>query len=255
MQHKALKIILPLAAISLAVLHGFCPDKPKVDAIVIALLIIAVLPWIGALIESLKYGELEVKLRDAVKKANEAKGAAESARLLAITQSETDLQKESRTAASERFAGQSPLQQIQDLATEYSKVRAANPPGDYRTSLMTGIMKQMREAARSLSESEILPWLQDEDPARRLAAYAFFYEKPDFAQLTALLKSVMDPQNKPFAQYWGILALQRTIGTRGLAPVPNETKVTLKRFLSRLKPGTDRYYELSRLIQTLEQDK
>lgn len=49
---------------------AFPPGKPKIDTIVIALLIIAVLPWIGALIESLKYGELEVGLLDVVKKAD-----------------------------------------------------------------------------------------------------------------------------------------------------------------------------------------
>ncbi len=254
MQNKILKIIMPLIALALAIWHGLSPDKPKIDAIVIALLVIAVLPWIGTLIESLKYGELEIKLRDAVKKADEAKGAAESARLLAISQSESDVQKESRAAALDKSPGEAPLKQLEKLASEYQTVRAANSPGDYRTQLMTGIMTQMREVARSLSESTMLPWLKDPDPARRLAAYAFFYEKPDFTQLDALVESVMNPDNKPFAQYWGILAIQRVVGSRGRTPVAQNTKVTLKRFVSELKPGTDRHYELSRLIKGLDQD-
>jgi hypothetical protein len=243
---------MPLAALGLAIWHGVSPDKPKIDAIIIALLVIAILPWISTLIESLKYGELEIKLRDIVKKTEEAKGAAESARLLVITQTESERQKESRAAAVEKMAGKPPLQQLEQLVAEYKGIRAANPPSDYRTRLMTRIMTQMREVARSLPESDMLLWLRDEDPARRLAAYAFFYENPEFAQVDALVKSVMKSDNPPFAQYWGILALERVIGVRGQATVSNQTKVALKHMLSELKPGTDRQYELLRLIQSLD---
>jgi hypothetical protein len=36
-----------------------------VDAITVALIVLAILPWLGSLIESLKYGDLEIKLRQA----------------------------------------------------------------------------------------------------------------------------------------------------------------------------------------------
>jgi hypothetical protein len=63
MQNKGLKIVLPSAALGLAIIHMLSPDKPKIDAIIVALMLIGLLPWIGRLIESLKYGDVEIKLR------------------------------------------------------------------------------------------------------------------------------------------------------------------------------------------------
>jgi hypothetical protein len=253
MQNKVLKIIVPLVALSAAALHGFSPDQPKVDAIVIALLIIGLLPWIGSLIESLKYGDLEIKLRKAEAKAEEAKGAAESARLLAISQTETAAHGESDGAKTfiAPAAGKE-MAQMELLAQAYAQIRKTNPPGDFRTALMTEIMSRMRALAPHVGKESILPWLEDADHARRLAAYAFLHVKPDFTEVDRLLSSVGNPDNPPFAQYWGIMALQKLIGTRGQAGISAQTKANLKAFLSRLRRGTDRHYELTRLLKSLE---
>src|SRR5260370_27212228 len=115
------------------------------------------------------------------------------------------------------------MEQMERLAEEYSETRRNNPPGDFRTALMTEIMSRMRGLAPRLPEASVLTWLKDPDHARRLAAYAFLYARPDFTQVDALIDSVANRHNPPFAQYWGIMALQKVIGARVQAVVSNHT--------------------------------
>jgi hypothetical protein len=256
MKNTGLRIVVPLVALAIAAIHAFTPDTPKVDAITLALVVIALLPWLGSLIESLKYGDLEVKLRQAEAKADEAKGAAESARRLAIGQTEAKSQTAvSGAAVPTRAAPPHTIEEMERLATEYVQTRKNNAPGDYRTGLMTEIIHRMMAVATGVPEEAILPWLKDPDHARRLAAYAYLYARPNFAHVDALLESVANRQNPPFAQYWGIMALQKVIGARGQANVSNQTKAALKVLQSRLGRGTDRHYELSRLLRSLEEEK
>jgi hypothetical protein len=254
MQIKGLRIVVPLVALGVAILHSISPDRPKIDAIIVALLVMGLLPWISNLVETLKYGDLEIKLRKMEAKAEEAMGAAESARQLIIVQNEDSLpgHLEGTMAAVSPVGEGKEMEAMQRLVDDYRQTRKNNPPGDYRTALMTGIIRRMRTLAASIPQSQILPWLNDEDPARRLAAYAFLYARPAFAQVNALVKSVANRNNPPFAQYWGIMALQKIIGSRGQAKVSSETRAELKALLSRLSRGTDRHYELSRLLQSLE---
>ena len=256
MKNTGLKIVVPLVALAIAAIHALTPDAPKVDAITLALVVIALLPWLGSLIESLKYGDLEIKLRQAEAKADEAKGAAESARRLALGQTENKTQNAvGGAAAVTHLAAPPTIDEMERLATEYVQTRKSNAPGDYRTGLMTEIIHRMMAVASGVKEEAILPWLKDPDHARRLAAYAYLYARPNFAHVEELLESVANRQNPPFAQYWGIMALQKVIGARGPAKMSVTTISGLKALLRTLKPGTDRHYELSRLLRSLEEQE
>jgi hypothetical protein len=255
MKNRGLKFVVPLVALAIAAIHAFNPDSPKIDAVTVGLVVIGVLPWIGSLIESLKYGDLEIKLRQAEAKADEAKGAAESARRLALGY--TDAKSQSAVggaAALTRAELPHTIAQMEQLAAEYIEKRKSNPPGDYRTALMTEIIHRMMTVATGVPKESILPWLKDPDHARRLAAYAYLYARPDFAHVDELLESVSNRQNPPFAQYWGIMALQKVIGARGPAKISAATVSGLRSLLRTLGSGTDRHYELSRLLRSLEKE-
>jgi hypothetical protein len=258
-----IKFIVPVIALAIAGLHAGFPDKIKVDSITLGLIVIALLPWIGNLVESLKYGDLEVKLRNLEAKADEAKGAAveakgaaESARNLAIAPAglraavptaPPDVAAPGPTALGQPQA----TPQMEPLIKEYSEKRNSNPPGDFRTTLMADVVRRMIAAAPAIDPASVLPWLSHQDHAHRLAAYAFLDARPDFSRVDALVNSITNPDNPPFAQYWGIMALRNVIGARGKQSVPEKTVAELQKFLARLQPGTDRHYELSRILSSI----
>jgi hypothetical protein len=254
MKNTGLKIVVPLVALAIAAIHALTPDTPKVDAITLALVVIALLPWLGSLIESLKYGDLEVKLRKAEVNAEEAKGAAESARQLALGQTEVQSQSALSGLTQTHLTRESAISEMQKLAVEYREKRMKNRPGDFRTALMTKIIHQMMALAPEVPQEAILPWLNDPDGAKRLAVYAYLYARPDFNEVDALLESVANRENPPFAQYWGIMALRKVIGARGEVSLKPATVSGLRAFLKTLRPGTDRYYELARLLTDLRRN-
>ena len=257
-----IKIVVPIVALAFAGLHAGFPDKIRIDSITLGLIVIALLPWIGNLVESLKYGDLEVKLRNLEAKADEAKGAAaeakgaaESARNLAIVpagpRTEVPTAPLGLAAPNPTAPAQPQITQMEQLIKEYSEKRNTNPPGDFRTSLMADVVRRMIATAMATDPTIVLPWLNHQDHAHRLAAYAFLNARPDFSQVDALARSISNPDNPPFAQYWGIMALRNVIGCRGNQSVPEKTVAELQKFLARLQPGTDRYYELSRILNSL----
>ena len=116
---------------------------------------------------------------------------------------------------------------------------------------MAEVVRRMIATAPGIDPATVLPWLDHQDHAHRLAAYAFLDARPDFSQVDALARSVNKPENPRFAQYWGIMALRNVIGARGNQSVPEKTVAELRQFQARLQPGTDRHYELSRILNSL----
>jgi hypothetical protein len=85
---------------------------------------------------------------------------------------------------------------------------------------------------------------------RRLVAFAYLLARPDPQYLEGLVDSVINIEDKPFGQYWGIQAIGRVIASQSSdATLDLRILTKLRSFLSHLTPGTDRYYELQRILQ------
>jgi hypothetical protein len=133
----------------------------------------------------------------------------------------------------------------------YEEIRNQYDSGWERTRLMTEAFQQMRELAPRLDPGEMRRRLKDTRNAARLSAYAFFHREPDFGVLEDLVQSAASSENKPFETYWGILAIGQIIAQRGERQIPQTVKESLQRFLRRLQPGTDRHYELGRILSAI----
>jgi len=96
----------------------------------------------------------------------------------------------------------------------------------------------------------VVDHLAHKDRGWRLMAYAFVYARPDFAVFSPLVASACDftDENKPFGQYWSILAIERVLGVRGKATVSRRDAEKLEALYRWLTPGTDRSEEMRRVM-------
>ncbi len=117
---------------------------------------------------------------------------------------------------------------------------------------MTEIVGEMIALAPSIPIVTASPFLTEDDDGKRLFAYAHLYARPEPQLLSDLVRSVTEKEDKPFGQYWGIQAIGRVVQA---APesVNSQTRNMLQNFLTKLKKGTDRYYELSKIMKSFDE--
>jgi hypothetical protein len=245
MPHLRLKLVVSIIAAAGIVAHFVF--KIQIDGVTLGLLCLGSLPWLAPLIKSVEIpGVGKIEMQEVKAQAEQAKGAAESAVQKVELVLANAVSKELTVVASEMSADKVAVE-WQNCAEEYKRLRDRLPSGSNRTSLMTQVVSRMLSLAPLLSNYDVTSELKQGDRGRRLGAYVFLYARPEPRYLQDLVSSVTQIEDKPFGQYWGILAIQKVLG--GIADPVENTKQELRRFLAKLKPGTDRYYELSKILQ------
>lgn len=243
MRHNlTLKIAVSASALLIAVVHVWEPEA-KIDSITIVLFVICALPWLQPLIKSIELLGVKLELQDLQDKVAEARGAAESA------------SRQAGLALSATTASPSSVQQtasptvdsdVRTLAREYEKIRETQRSGDARTAVMTDVARRMMDVARRLESFDIASALRDHSRGMRLFAYAYLYARPDVRFLSDLVESVT-AEDKPFGQYWGLQSIGRVMSN--VEHVSPEIMTKLQMLGARLPRGTDREYELKKLLR------
>lgn len=252
-----LRVLVTVLALSAAVVHVARPRLIP-DLLTAGLLLVAIVPWLAPIIKSLEITGLgKLELQEIRREAEAARGAADSAGKKA------ELALAGTSIGANEFSGRPQLSVPEDplaLAAEYNNIRATQKSGPARTAAMTALIRRMMSASMHLAAQEVEALLMDVDAGRRLLAYAALYAIPRPDLLKELVASVTRIEDNPFGQYWGIQAISRAIalpsGTNlQRAPLADgEVTRQLQDLLVRLPKGSDRYYELSRLLSTLESD-
>lgn len=200
------------------------------------------------------------RAKEATKKAQEATNVAEQAKDTALNaqgaavsaQRKVEFVESANAPPTERAVARattSPPEQLESLIRQYNEVRATAKASSARSSTMTKVVREMIDLAPLLENFSLLDYLRDpSNNGKRLAAYAYLYSKPDFDQLPALVDSVTMKENPPFNQYWGIRAIGKTIEGKNKTEIPKEVLDKLQQYRDSLSPGTDRAYELSRIL-------
>jgi hypothetical protein len=222
----------------------------KVDGVAVAMLVVALLPWLGSVFESLElpggwkvqYREIQQQLEKTHAQSQQAIGAAASASQKA----------DFALAASEPATGTGTASdQFNQLVAEYDHIRATQQSSNTRTKTLTQIVAQMVALAREMPDYAWQQALSSDDRGRRVAAYAWLYARPD-ADASRLLARTLTTgyEDTDFGQYWNLQALQRC-----LQLADPDTAATLKpeleRFLPSLPPNNPRCHELADLLQQL----
>jgi hypothetical protein len=240
-----LRCLVTIAAVAAAIVHVVFPSVVP-DAITAGFLVLAFLPWLAPLIKTVEVpGVGKIELREVERKAEEAKGAAASA----VQKADLALAGAGDVTQNAPQLASQGLEELNRLAAEYNTIRSTQRSGPARTSAMTAVVSKMIRATAGLSPDEIRKALKESDAGWRLVGYAALYAHPNPDLLECLVSSVTGVEDKPFGQYWGILAIGSVIGKLNPDQVSARVVRTLQDFLKRLQPGTDRYYELSRILK------
>jgi hypothetical protein len=254
-QSMTLRIVVTAAGLLLAIVHVNWP-RINIDSVAVALLVIAALPWLQPLIKTVEIPGLKVELQELKNKLDEAKGeaadakgAAESASLKAAFAISASSAPSSITTMKEAAAFDS-TDGITALAKEYEDIRETQAPGDARTRAMTDVIRRMIELASSTESFDARSALDRASRGLRLFAYAWFYAKPDKQILVPLVETVCRKEDTPFGQFWGLQAVGHVMDKAG--PPPAEVRKMLEEFGARLRPGTDRAYEVKKLLRQFD---
>jgi hypothetical protein len=197
-------LLVSIGAVSGAVLHVAFPTVVP-DAITAGFVALAILPWLAPLIKSVEIpGVGKLELQEIKRDILEAKGAALSAGRKADL-AVADLVTPSTSPEASEALGVPPLD---SLASEYNRIRRTQQSGRARTEAMTSVVRRLIDESRSLDTFDIESHLRSKDGGKRLAGYAFLYSRqhPDATVLTTLVDSMVNVEDTPFGQYWGLQA-------------------------------------------------
>jgi hypothetical protein len=241
-----IQFAITVVAIGSAIVHLLRPGV-RVDGVLLALLAMAVIPWLGSVFESLevpgigKFTYIQQQLAETKADLAITKGEMSS------TRNRVDFA-ESKGVDGIRSA--SATQELRDVITRYNKIRATMKSGPQRTQAMTDVVRHMTLLADRLKEFDCTRYLTSQDGGERLAAYAYLYACPNAHAAEPLARTLTRIEDRPFGQYWAIMALGKSLKVAGAQRFDLEEP--LREFLGRLPLGSDRFYELSQVLDGLE---
>jgi len=246
MPHLRLKIVV--SGIALAAILARYVFHLQMDGVMIGLLCLGILPWLAPLIKSFDIpGVIKVELQEIKTQAEQAKGAADSADQkaeLALANASVS----ARASSHPTLSADTVVAEWQKCVDEYNQFRQTMAPGGRRTAVMTQAVSKMIALAPLLTNYAIGGELRQKDRGRRLGAYVFLYCRPNQERLDELISSVVQVEDTPFGQYWGIQALQHLVSGVTDQHIIEQAKHRLQPLLASLQPGTDRHYELMKLL-------
>lgn len=230
------------------------PDL-TVDSIVVSLLVIAIAPWLGLIFKSLEVpgvgkGEFRDLIQRTVDEAVDKKVDQVDTGVEAVQDAQNAFSKVEEEKYEEKLEEEKPerpRQQLDELIKEYNMIRSLEPPGSQRTANMTRVVRDMMQLADDLPSFDWSQNLESPDRGARLAAFSFLYRRPTKGAGIPLVYSLTKVEDKPFGQYWALMALERQLET-----IDCNSAQTIKReldsFVSKsLQPGTDRYIVANQL--------
>lgn len=236
------KIVVTLGALGVAATRLIWPSL-GIDLVAVALLVLAAIPWLDGIFESLETPLWGVKYRRLESRVEALASATASTRLIAETN-------EARDLARQDAGGRSDPASLVEPAETYEATRKSMKPGEARTDEMTTVVGRMVAAVERGADVDILQFLADPVGGRRLAAYVRLYVKPDGTYVLPLVNAVVD-EEKPFGQYWALRSLSRVVdATPDL--MDRNTLRRLTRLNQQLPASSDRRYELGRVLARYE---
>jgi hypothetical protein len=251
--NTSLRAIISIAAIALAIIHLSCPSVIP-DNATLVLLLIAAIPWLQPLVKSVEMFGIKVEMQQLKDQVADAHGAAESASQQAmfarVSSSTAETESDSLSVANQAAV---PEEEMQRLAREYDEIRSSQSSGYTRTEAMTKVVSRMIDLAKRFPNFDFRNALTS-SRGLRLAGYAYLYarEVPSKAEdLKELVETVTRREDKPFGQYWGLQSIFHVLQRVKREEVSDEIAASLHRFAAAVPRGTDRAYEVQRIIKYL----
>lgn len=225
-----------LVAILGAAAHLVWPGL-RIDAITVLLLVVALVPWLGDLLESIELpGGWKVKYRDLQERQDALERTTEEASSTA-------------RAALGAVRGEDlppTMETVRRFAEEYRLLRKT-PRQPSRTAELDQLFGTMVTVLPRVPGFDPVRAFDDDEDGIRLAGYAALYGRPDPAVLEETARA-LGRETTGFIQYWGIRTVAAMLDRADPAEVSEEVFEILQELLSRLPRTTSRHEQLGRLL-------
>ena len=255
---KNIRYLIPAVALLFVILRLFFPDWGKnFDTISLALIAIALLPWLSMFVESFSVaGILEAKLIDLNKQISDVRESQVSSANLSMSLMATPItsNNQSQTASLDGKVSQaSQLAKLEDLAVKYVAKRKDLPSGDERSEIMGQVFRDMVAEAKTLTVSteSMVSMLLSDDQGQVLAGIASVFASTSSDCFGPLLTSI-ENSNQPFIQYWGLRAFKLALDNHGRNLLTPKMISRLSNLKTSFRRGTDRAYVLASINSSFE---
>lgn len=231
-----LGLIISLVAVLAAIVHVIWPGA-RIDGTTALLLGIALIPWLGELLESIELpGGVKVKYRDLARRQDEVEASARDAQ---------------STAQAAFGAASSARRDVDDLVARYKALREKNYPG--RTAELDQLFGMLLKAVALVPDFDVLSALGSDEGGVRLAGYAYIYEHPDAALLNPAIEALLVEQRQEirFNQYWALNAIDRIASRGEVLPVRAEVVGRLRAFAASLDESSNRRRRITELLDRI----
>lgn len=252
--HKRLRIAITIGALAAVLLRILFPALfERIDSVSVALIIVAVIPWLSPIISKIAIpGLIEAELRDLKQEVQETRDEAASASKIALRSQDLALFSGAEAEQGLDTAGRDgSVQSLVALAKNYAAVRGSMPSGPARTAAMDRLFGQMLQEASRLGRN----WpghneaLRSKEAGEQLGAIAYAFAFPEAADVSALIETVENTK-QPFVQYWGLRAIQRAVDA-GVAYSLRDVE-RVRTLASAFGSATDRFLIASSISRALE---
>jgi hypothetical protein len=246
-RRRWLGVVVTAVAVLAAAAHTVLPNV-KIDSITVLLAVIAVLPWLGELLESIELpGGWKVKYRSLEERQNLLERAAAETDARAADATSTAQAAFGAARTTDLPAAPTTMDTVRLLAEEYSRLRAT-PRHRARTAELDRLFGAMVAIVPQVPNFDPAGALRDEDGGIRLAGYAYLYSRPDPTRLTNVVDALAHEQTA-FNQYWGIRTLTALIDHADPTTVPDTVFGELRELMDRLPADSNRHTKLAELLQ------
>jgi hypothetical protein len=241
---------ISVLAIAAAIGHVIWPDA-KIDSATVLLLVVALVPWLGTLIESLELpGGLKLKYRSLEERFERteqtvATGSATAANATSIAQAALGAARIGNLAVD---ASDGSVPSGADAVIEEMRRLRSLPHSDARTDTMDQLFGELISLTARAPDFDPAVALRDEDVDRRLTGYARLYGDPDTA-LTELVCDALLRERSAFNQYWAIKTLRSLVDSADT--VTPAMRVALENLSNQIPRTGSRRLELDLLLRTI----
>jgi hypothetical protein len=231
-----LGLIISLVAVLAAIAHVIWPGT-RIDGTTALLLGIALIPWLGELLESIELpGGVKVRYRDLALRQDAVEASARDAQ---------------STAQAAFGAASAAMRDVDELVARYQDLRSRNFPG--RTVELDQLFGMLLKAVAAAPDFDVLSALSSNEGGVRLAGYAYIYEHPDAALLNPAIDALLVEQQQEirFNQYWALNAIDRIASRGELLPVPATTVDRLRSLAASLDESSNRRRRITELLNRI----
>ncbi|WP_133850073.1 hypothetical protein [Labedaea rhizosphaerae] len=233
-------VAVTTVAVAAAVAHVVWPNL-EIDTITVVLLVVALLPWLGHLLDSIEMpGGWKVKYRSLEQRQD------------SVEQVATDATSTAQAAFGAAQVDDSPtMDTVRQMVEEYDRLWAL-PRQRTGSAEFDRLFGAMVAVVPKVPDFDVDRAFGSPADGARLTAFAYVYGRPDPARLTDVVAAAVE-ERSPVVQYWAIRTVAVLVEQTDVSAVPEPVVAQLRALLDRLPVDTARHAQLAGVLQARQE--